>query len=689
MIRIPTVTCSNRHAGLIAVAQTYCEGVERSLERFYTNPARQAECARPSAPGITAGNTAFVVLTLLQQDVQRWGRAVRRHASSLQPTASWTRARCAVSGTSNRKRGQQRLPAKDAATPPCFTGVAKSRFSYPRPGLKGRAGGNGRSPRKPPAGQRHRPARYPHASIRGIEPGPSRRGMSSLTTAAPLCLSESAWIFSRVRSPQISGARYASRNRRDFFSGLRQGFLSGPSRVVRPWERRAHKKFLRKVNRSGGDGAGRVGGKLANLSAGNSKLPAFTSFPYGTPLCRHLTNGIMMYLVGSFPVSIARMNVVSYLGEKSAGTSLRPCLHSAVPVDEDVSETRRQLRTQLRTEVQFSDCFNLGHMLTWDTVAWNSAMASRASLDHRVTVVLSLPILLTRASTPAERRACSILETCREEEQPCPPPPPPLSASFLSSPDKNTGSRSAAHKVGLQQGRAAARRGIVTQLPPFASCWPARAPGNSSWLLSATLTRCHAATHSRPARIGADLNDEILRAEELERCGYGEVPECTGRGNGRSLGKLADERRLRQFRIEGFRASPESPETAELVRVEPKSSELHIRASQARVVAENQDELGSLSDEVASRFSHVGIGLDDTALAFRCSQFPSPARLLASHQSEPGSIPGRFIQAGECGSAPDDLPFSPPLHSGSAPYSHHFTLIGSQDLDVESPKYLQ
>ncbi|KAJ8867810.1 hypothetical protein PR048_031615 [Dryococelus australis] len=50
-----------------------------------------AECA----DYITAGNAAkeaFVVETLRQQDVQRWGRAVHRHASSLQPTASWTRS---------------------------------------------------------------------------------------------------------------------------------------------------------------------------------------------------------------------------------------------------------------------------------------------------------------------------------------------------------------------------------------------------------------------------------------------------------------------------------------------------------------------------------------------------------------------------------------------------------------------
>ncbi|KAJ8875296.1 hypothetical protein PR048_023191 [Dryococelus australis] len=58
--------------------------------------SKQTRPGRPSAPDITAGNTAneiFVVVTLHQQDVQRWGRAVRRHSSSLQFTTSWTRFR--------------------------------------------------------------------------------------------------------------------------------------------------------------------------------------------------------------------------------------------------------------------------------------------------------------------------------------------------------------------------------------------------------------------------------------------------------------------------------------------------------------------------------------------------------------------------------------------------------------------
>ncbi|KAJ8895829.1 hypothetical protein PR048_001167 [Dryococelus australis] len=63
-------------------------------------PARfpHVEIKRATPPGIepdiTAGNLAnevFVVGTLHQQDVQRWGRAIRRHVSSHQPTTSWTR----------------------------------------------------------------------------------------------------------------------------------------------------------------------------------------------------------------------------------------------------------------------------------------------------------------------------------------------------------------------------------------------------------------------------------------------------------------------------------------------------------------------------------------------------------------------------------------------------------------------
>ncbi|KAJ8870473.1 hypothetical protein PR048_029495 [Dryococelus australis] len=64
-------------------------------------------------------------------------------------------------------------------------------------------------------------------------------------------------------------------------------------------------------------------------------------------------------------------------------------------------------------------------------------------------------------------------------------------------------------------------------------------------------------------------------------------------------------------------------------------------------------------------------------------------RLFASHHGEPGSIPGgvtpRFPHSGIVSARfLGDLPFPPPLHSGAAPYSPRFTLIGSQELVVES-----
>ncbi|KAJ8867421.1 hypothetical protein PR048_031222 [Dryococelus australis] len=68
------------------------------------------------------------------------------------------------------------------------------------------------------------------------------------------------------------------------------------------------------------------------------------------------------------------------------------------------------------------------------------------------------------------------------------------------------------------------------------------------------------------------------------------------------------------------------------------------------------------------------------------------ARLLTSHRGEPGSIPAgsrsRNLRMRESwrtiplvGGFLGDLPFTPPLLSGVAPYSLRFTLIGSQDLD--------
>ncbi|KAJ8871050.1 hypothetical protein PR048_027354 [Dryococelus australis] len=73
------------------------------------------------------------------------------------------------------------------------------------------------------------------------------------------------------------------------------------------------------------------------------------------------------------------------------------------------------------------------------------------------------------------------------------------------------------------------------------------------------------------------------------------------------------------------------------------------------------------------------------------------ARLLASHQGEPGSIPGAasLPDIPHLGIVPDDgaggwvfsgiSRFLTHLHSGSAPYSPHFTLIGSRDPDVKEP----
>ncbi|KAJ8869030.1 hypothetical protein PR048_030576 [Dryococelus australis] len=53
---------------------------------------------------------------------------------------------------------------------------------------------------------------------------------------------------------------------------------------------------------------------------------------------------------------------------------------------------------------------------------------------------------------------------------------------------------------------------------------------------------------------------------------------------------------------------------------------------------------------------------------------------------EPGSIPGQFTPVESVGRRVllGDLPFPPPFHSGAAQYSPRFTLISSQDFDVES-----
>ncbi|KAJ8868590.1 hypothetical protein PR048_030128 [Dryococelus australis] len=69
--------------------------------------------------------------------------------------------------------------------------------------------------------------------------------------------------------------------------------------------------------------------------------------------------------------------------------------------------------------------------------------------------------------------------------------------------------------------------------------------------------------------------------------------------------------------------------------------------------------------------------------------------LLSSHQGDPGSIPGGVApgilacgnRAGRCrwsAGFPGGLPLPQPLHSGAAPYSPLYTLIGSQVLHVKS-----
>ncbi|KAJ8893218.1 hypothetical protein PR048_005804 [Dryococelus australis] len=66
-------------------------------------------------------------------------------------------------------------------------------------------------------------------------------------------------------------------------------------------------------------------------------------------------------------------------------------------------------------------------------------------------------------------------------------------------------------------------------------------------------------------------------------------------------------------------------------------------------------------------------------------------RLLVLQHGEPGLIPGRvtpriFANVEQCrqvGGFPGDLHFPSPLHLGAAPFSPHFTLIGSQDLVVK------
>ncbi|KAJ8870291.1 hypothetical protein PR048_029312 [Dryococelus australis] len=86
------IVATNRRASLIARAQTYHEEVERSLGSLKTIPLQAGLVVTKHGPNITAGNKAnevFVVETLHQEDVQRWGLVIRLHASSHQPSTRW------------------------------------------------------------------------------------------------------------------------------------------------------------------------------------------------------------------------------------------------------------------------------------------------------------------------------------------------------------------------------------------------------------------------------------------------------------------------------------------------------------------------------------------------------------------------------------------------------------------------
>ncbi|KAJ8867862.1 hypothetical protein PR048_031667 [Dryococelus australis] len=102
---------------------------------------------------------------------------------------------------------------------------------------------------------------------------------------------------------------------------------------------------------------------------------------------------------------------------------------------------------------------------------------------------------------------------------------------------------------------------------------------------------------------------------------------------------------------------------------------------------------------VDDRFS-----LSERILTIKYSRAPRDAsrghgevvvRLLASHQGEPGSIPGGVAtRTFACGNRANDAAgrgfsrgisrFLRPCNSGAVPYSPHFTLIGSQGPDVKS-----
>ncbi|KAJ8880668.1 hypothetical protein PR048_017138 [Dryococelus australis] len=89
----PGITAGNTANEVFIVETLYQEDFQRwgRAVRRHTTSRQPSEgpVVTKHGPGITAGNTAnevFVVETLYQEDFQRWGRAVRRHTTSRQPS---------------------------------------------------------------------------------------------------------------------------------------------------------------------------------------------------------------------------------------------------------------------------------------------------------------------------------------------------------------------------------------------------------------------------------------------------------------------------------------------------------------------------------------------------------------------------------------------------------------------------
>ncbi|KAJ8868684.1 hypothetical protein PR048_030223 [Dryococelus australis] len=113
---------------------------------------------------------------------------------------------------------------------------------------------------------------------------------------------------------------------------------------------------------------------------------------------RYHTDTMALFPAAKIHRRVERFGILR--ADEGESRRVRPCLHPAVPVDVDVSETLRQvtshrrgpnmvykcfvrivvffyqLRTQLRTKVQHPECFNWGHRWTWDTAAWDNTMTS-------------------------------------------------------------------------------------------------------------------------------------------------------------------------------------------------------------------------------------------------------------------------------------------------------------------------